>query len=87
MQQHDSRGDRCPRELALSGVEGARRWRSLGWLFNRTINVFWSALREIFDESAYARFLARQNVPSSPCAYAAFMRETQKQRETRPRCC
>jgi hypothetical protein len=49
--------------------------------------LFWSALREIFDESAYTRFLDRQRLPSSPHAYAAFLRENQRPRERRPRCC
>jgi hypothetical protein len=46
-----------------------------------------SVLREIFDESAYARYLARRQVPTSPQAYADFLRETQAHRERRPRCC
>jgi Selenoprotein, putative len=46
-----------------------------------------STLREIFDESAYARFLARRQVATSPQAYADFLRELQTQRERRPRCC
>ena len=49
--------------------------------------VFWSTLREIFDESAYTRFLERQKLRSSRQAYAAFLRENQRQRERRPRCC
>lgn len=44
-------------------------------------------LREIFDESAYARFLQRREVATSPQAYADFLQETQAQRERRPRCC
>lgn len=50
-------------------------------------SVLWSTLREIFDESAYARFLQRQNIGSSKHAYAAFLRENLRQRERRPRCC
>ena len=34
-----------------------------------------AALREIFDEAAYARFLKRASVVSSTEAYAAFRRE------------
>ena len=51
------------------------------------ISMLWSTLREIFDESAYTRFLERQKLLSSPHAYAAFLRENQRQRERRPRCC
>jgi hypothetical protein len=48
---------------------------------------FAGALREVFDESAYARFLQRTQVPSSPEAYAAFCREWEAARARRPRCC
>lgn len=75
----------------MSARDIGRQWRatgrSSGWVFRGAINVFWSALREIFDESAYARFLDRQHLRSSRDAYAAFLRESQKQRERRPRCC
>ncbi len=45
-----------------------------------------AALAEIFDESAYARFLSRKGLPSSRSAYAAFLREKFGGRP-RPRCC
>jgi hypothetical protein len=46
-----------------------------------------STFREIFDESAYGRFLERRGISSSRTAYAEFLRETQTARERRPRCC
>lgn len=46
-----------------------------------------SVLREIFDENAYARFLAREAIPSSRVAYAAFLRERESVMQRRPRCC
>jgi len=46
-----------------------------------------SALREIFDESAYNRFLDRRQLPSSREAYAAFRREYEAAKARRPRCC
>ena len=46
-----------------------------------------ATLREIFDESAYARFLSRQQVSSSRAAYAAFWREHEAVKARRPRCC
>ena len=46
-----------------------------------------TTLREIFDESAYARFLVRSHLSSSPAAYAAFLRETELAKARRPRCC
>ena len=38
-----------------------------------------STLREIFDESAYARFLHVAQVATSPQAYADFLRQLQTQ--------
>jgi hypothetical protein len=53
----------------------------------RQFNVLVAALREIFDESAYARFLDRRRVVSSPAAYGEFLRESEIARARRPRCC
>ncbi len=44
-------------------------------------------LREIFDESAYSRFLARHGVASCPSVYAAFLGEQEILRARRPKCC
>ena len=44
-------------------------------------------LREIFDESAYSRFLVRQQMSSCPTAYAAFMREQEGIKGRGPKCC
>ena len=46
-----------------------------------------AALRELFDEAAYARFLERTAQPSSRAAYAGFLRERAASHERRPRCC
>jgi hypothetical protein len=46
-----------------------------------------STLREIFDESAYSRFLTRHEVASCPLAYAAFLREQENLKARRPKCC
>jgi hypothetical protein len=51
------------------------------------VSVVRSALREIFDESAYARFLLRRQLQTSPEAYAEFLRENETIRQRRPRCC
>ena len=53
----------------------------------RLFTVLVAALREIFDESAYARFLDRQRATSSPIAYAEFLRESEIAKARRPRCC
>ena len=46
-----------------------------------------AALREIFDEAPYARFLDRARVVSSRKAYAAFRQECEEAKERRPKCC
>lgn len=46
-----------------------------------------ATLREIFDESAYARFLQRTHMASSREAYAAFWRERESSQARRPKCC
>lgn len=49
--------------------------------------ILLSTLREIFDESAYERFLQRSGMKSSRLAYALFLRESEQMRNRRPRCC
>jgi hypothetical protein len=49
--------------------------------------IFLAALHEIFDESAYARFLERSRMVGSREAYAAFLREHELAKARRPRCC
>ncbi len=46
-----------------------------------------ATLREIFDESAYARFLKQRQLVSSRAAYAAFRQEHEVAKARRPRCC
>ena len=56
-------------------------------LITRATSLFAAALREIFDESAYARFLDRRKLTSSREAYAAFCGEYERAKARRPRCC
>jgi hypothetical protein len=51
------------------------------------IRLVLEALREIFDEAAYSRFLSRTQQRSSAQAYAAFSREREVEQVRRPRCC
>ena len=44
-------------------------------------------LREIFEESAYERFCAREKVAVSRDSYAVFLRETDQVKEHKVRCC
>src|SRR5262249_14522941 len=53
----------------------------------RLIALLRDILREIFDESAYSRFLLRHRMSSCPPAYAAFLREQELVRRRRPKCC
>ena len=53
----------------------------------RIAALFLAMLREIFDESAYMRFLSRNHLVSSPAAYTAFLRENELAKARRPRCC
>jgi hypothetical protein len=46
-----------------------------------------ATLREIFDESAYQRFLSFHRMASCPSAYAAFLREQERAKARRPKCC
>jgi hypothetical protein len=49
--------------------------------------IFLAALREIFDESAYARFLDQRQLAPSRKSYASFRREYEVTKARRPRCC
>jgi hypothetical protein len=51
------------------------------------VHILGAALREIFDEAAYARFLKRARVVSSIEAYAAFRRDSEDTKLRRPKCC
>jgi len=55
--------------------------------FHSLCNVLLAMLREIFDESAYARYLEKHHLSSSPQAYAGFLREYELVKARRPRCC
>jgi hypothetical protein len=59
--------------------------RSTG--FRYAVKLLVSAFREIFDESAYARFLNRRQIAPSREAYAAFCCEYEAAKARRPRCC
>jgi len=46
-----------------------------------------AAIREIFDESAYDRFLLRTNASRSIASYRDFTRERDSAMLKKPRCC
>ena len=51
------------------------------------ITIMVAILHQIFDESAYSRFLARHEMTSCPSAYAAFLREQDALKARHPKCC
>ena len=53
----------------------------------QAIRTLRAILREIFDESAYERFLSRKQIASSPGAYAAFRQEFEDAKTRHPKCC
>ena len=73
----------------MSSLEGDKARLGTGYVpvIRSMFSLFRSALREIFDETAYERFLQGRDAPSSKAAYAEFLREGQAARERRPRCC
>ena len=51
------------------------------------IQTIKATLREIFDESAYDRFLLRTQASRSVASYRAFTRERDAAMVKKPRCC
>jgi hypothetical protein len=70
-------------------VAARRQWRPgvLARQAREGASLFLSTLREIFDESAYTRFLVRNRLTSSSATYAAFLREHAVAKANRPKCC
>lgn len=56
------------------------------WFVGAT-RLLLATFREIFDESAYSRFLSQHEMSSCPRAYAAFLREQERIKARRPKCC
>jgi hypothetical protein len=60
------------------------------WMITRlksTWEILTGTLREIFDESAYERFLKQRRLSPSRAAYTAFRQENEVTKAHRPRCC
>jgi hypothetical protein len=56
-------------------------------IFRNVMQTLRAALHEIFDESAYDRFLLRTNTARSVASYQDFMRERDAAMAKKPRCC
>ena len=74
------------RETPKANTDNARA-KPIGPAIVRMSRVLVAILREIFDESAYQRFLDRSRLESSPNAYAIFQLENEQARSRRPKCC
>ena len=51
------------------------------------LEIVLATLREIFDENAYARYLARTSLAPSRASYAGFLAERRAAEQRRIRCC
>lgn len=72
--------DKFRNEYPLRGSSALAR-------ISATLTLFYSVIREIFDESAYDRFLERHNLVSNVTSYSQFCQERDHSRARRPRCC
>jgi hypothetical protein len=62
-------------------------WASAPAAFINVMQTIRATLREIFDESAYERFLLRTNGTRSIASYRDYMRERDAAMAKKPRCC
>ena len=56
-------------------------------IFRMVTGTIRATLREIFDESAYDRYLLRTNRLRSVASYRDFIRERDAEIMKKPRCC
>jgi hypothetical protein len=70
-----------------SSTQALRPIQRLAERLKSGAEIFLAVLREIFDESAYARFLTQRQLSSSRATYAAFRQEYELTKARRPRCC
>lgn len=59
----------------------------IGSAFSAIRSTCLDVLREIFDESAYRRFLERRQLKPSQASYAAFRHEHEHDKALQARCC
>ncbi len=78
----------CPVERSSTGVARCTLTiRLITAQLKSFPRILIAALREIFDESAYARFLSQRQLASSRATYAAFRQEYEFAKARRPKCC
>jgi hypothetical protein len=77
-----------PASAPMGAVNASREF--IGSVTSGVLNacgVAAAILREIFDESAYERFLVRNHLCPGAETYARFCAEQDKTKGRRPRCC
>jgi hypothetical protein len=82
--------DTLVREMPAARIDKARPNKVLAVIVGSLTGLFATSvavLKEIFDESAYQRFLDRNHQESSPNAYAVFRQENEQSKSRRPKCC
>jgi hypothetical protein len=73
-------GGRGPQEATSAS-------RTIYALIRSTVDILKATLCEIFDESAYDRFLIRTHSDRSVSSYRAFIRERENAMAQKQRCC
>ena len=68
-------------------VKGKNTWALAPATLKSAAQTFRAVVREIFDESAYDRFLLRTHASRSVSSYRAFSRERDAVMLKKPRCC
>ncbi|HEY2233452.1 MAG TPA: hypothetical protein VGK01_08230 [Candidatus Angelobacter sp.] len=90
-QRHGEESGECAGLYQGTGFSRAAKskniWALAPAVFGRAMRTFRAALREIFDESAYDRFLLRKHASRSVASYREFTRERDAAMLEKPRCC
>ncbi len=69
---------------ANRAVDGNASWKHQ---WRHALRILRATLLEIFDESAYERFLRRTHASRSIESYRAFLRDNEVAVERKPKCC
>jgi hypothetical protein len=78
---------RTPTKTVPEHAASGSSHETLKEIFVAALQTIRATLREIFDESAYDRFLLRTHAPRSVASYRAFTRERDAAMVKKPRCC
>jgi hypothetical protein len=55
--------------------------------FRHVLQLLLATAREIFDESAYQRFLTHHHLNANPASYSSFLKEQETRKARQPKCC